>query len=113
MFLSVHKEYGWASGLSFMLYVSGKVPKPVNSDEYFVEISSLINSTTVSRLSALIGGKPRRFLFRSLIMNTDWLMVVSLCDKFTQSSPGLSKTFDLDHTVFLWVSSALLLPGAS
>ena len=48
MFLSVYRAYGWASGLSFMLYVSGKVPKPVNSDGYFVEISSPIDSTTAA-----------------------------------------------------------------
>ena len=83
MFLGVDRAYGWVSGLSFMLYVSGKVPKPVNNDGYFVEISSPIDSTTASRLSALIAGKPRRFLFRSLIMNTGWLMVVSLYDKST------------------------------
>ena len=67
--------YGWASGLSFMLYVSGKIPKPGNSDGYFAEISSPIDSSIASRSSALIAGKPRRFLFRSLIMNTVCLMV--------------------------------------
>ena len=57
MFLGVHKAYGWVSGLSFMLYVSGKVHKAVNCYGYFVKISFPIESTTASRLSTSIAGK--------------------------------------------------------
>ena len=73
-----------------MLYTSGKVPKPVNSDGYFVKISSPFDSTIVSQLSALLFYEYRLYV-------TD----------LHRAPPRLPKTFDQDHTVFLWASSAL------
>ena len=53
-----------------MVYVSGKVSKPVNGDGYLVEISSSIDPNIVSKLSTFIAGKPKRFFFSCLIMKT-------------------------------------------